>query len=113
MITKYQFSQILNFFLDKENMARELSCVFDKYNYQTDWISGEFFADDNAMEWILVLLEDIFKDESHWVRYWMYDLDFGRRYEPGTVISSDGKNIELYSVTDLWNLLMENLNDNN
>lgn len=111
MITKYQFAQIMNLFKDRDEMAQELNAIFNKHHYQLDWANGESYVDDEALQWILTLLEDIFHDEGHWITYWLYELTFGKQYKPGMIRDENGKDIELRSVTDLWNLLMENLDD--
>ena len=49
----------------------------------------------------LLLLED--KDD--WICYWVYELDCGRRWEEGTVVSKDGENIPLKTIEDLWAML--------
>lgn len=56
---------------------------------------------DNLVE----LLETLTEDEDHWISYWMFDLDCGRRYVDGCVRDEDGHIIFLKTVKDLWELL--------
>lgn len=58
---------------------------------------------------LLTTLEALFDDQdSGWIGYWIYDLDFGAKYSEGTVKDKDGNNIPLETVEDLWNLLVDN-----
>jgi hypothetical protein len=52
-------------------------------------------------------LEKIIGDEeSQWISYWVYELDFGKKYHPGTV-TVEGENIPFKTVEDLWIFLNE------
>lgn len=35
--------------------------------------------------------------------YFMYDLDYGRNWKPGTITDSDGNDLKLATMEDLWN----------
>lgn len=69
---------------------------------------------DDLMASIIELLEAHFNDQSEWISYWMWELNFGEKYEEGTVISN-GENIPLKSIEDLYKLLVDNIKagDNN
>jgi len=55
------------------------------------------------------LLRNIFNDESDWISYYIYDLDFGKEYREGVVQDENGQNVPLLTVEDLYNLLIENM----
>jgi hypothetical protein len=46
-------------------------------------------------------------DNSDWIEYFIYDLDFGVNWKEGMVTFED-KDIKLQTPIDLWNLLMDN-----
>jgi hypothetical protein len=59
-------------------------------------------------EGILVnLLEDIFKDKSEWIGYFLYELEFGSKYKDGMITDKNGENVKLATPEDLYNLLTE------
>lgn len=45
-----------------------------------------------------------FNDEFDWISYWMWELNFGENWKPGTV-TENGNDIPLKTIDDLWNLL--------
>lgn len=54
---------------------------------------------------IVELLEKIMNDtEDHWISYFIFDVDFGRKFKKGD-ITLNGKEINLYNYKDLWTLL--------
>lgn len=61
---------------------------------------------------VLSLLKMIMNDKYDWIDYWMYELDFGRKYHDGCVTDNQGNSIKLATIEDLWNLITED-NSNN
>ena len=53
------------------------------------------------------LLETLMGDKAEWISFWIYELDFGRKYKEGSVKYVNGENIVLKTTKDLWNLLTE------
>lgn len=53
------------------------------------------------------LLELVTADDAEWIAYFIFELDFGRSWKPGTVTAQDGTDIPLDTIDDLWNLLVE------
>ena len=106
MITFEQFSDCIEAIQDE--MKRE-----DKIN---DVLSNEFALErtmlyNPLLSEYIKLLRDIFKDEGDYIGYYVYDLDFGRDYHEGDIQDENGQNIPLLTVEDLYNLLVENMDN--
>lgn len=52
------------------------------------------------------MLTEVFADKSDWIGYYVYELDWGKGYKPGC-IKSNGKNVKLKTLDDLWSILHE------
>lgn len=63
------------------------------------------FSLPNQIDSVIDLLEYILHDEDDWIGYWLFELDCGKRYKPGMITESDGTDIPLATIEDLWNLL--------
>lgn len=63
----------------------------------------EVFLVDDLVE----LLTAITRDEDRWIESWIYDLNFGAYYEPGSVVV-DGENVPLFSVWNLYEVVAKN-----
>jgi len=74
-------------------------------------ISDHIEIGDKLSDSLINVLQDSFQDKSDWVYYWVFELNYGADYVPGSVII-DNKNVELKTEEDLYNLLMENKNAN-
>lgn len=57
---------------------------------------------------VVDLLKRIFDDEFDNIEYFIYELDFGKRYVPGMIIS-DGENIDLSTADKLYDYLIKNM----
>lgn len=57
------------------------------------------------LEEVVGLLENIFNDESHWIDYFCYELDFGKEWSAGMVKDVDGNDIPLKTAADLYKLI--------
>ena len=69
---------------------------------------GGFYIDGYS-EIILNLLEELINDESGWIGYFIYDLEWGKKYHTGCVKSKEGKNLRLKTVSDLYNIIIKKI----
>lgn len=53
---------------------------------------------------IIDILQEVFNDESEWIAYFIYDLDFGEGWYEGC-ITDNGENIPLRNAGELYDLL--------
>lgn len=61
---------------------------------------------------IVNLLEIIMGDkENDWIGYFCWELDFGRRYEPGCAKEPNGTSIPLSITKELYDLLIKNMEE--
>lgn len=78
-------------------------------NFGLNIYECEDFTDiaDRFSDFLSELLElehnDVFGDD---ISYYMVELDFGKKWQPGMVIQ-DGKDIKLQNSQDLWDLIVE------
>ena len=59
---------------------------------------------DNILDIQLIKILKAETDDTDWIEYFIYELDFGEKYEDGS-ITENGKNIKLKTPEDLWELL--------
>ena len=59
---------------------------------------------------IVDILQETFDDkENDWIGYALYELDWFERYKDGMITDKDGRNIPLRDASDLYDLLIENI----
>ena len=110
MITKMQFVDIINklkevndFVNETNERARKLSdaVMSDFFNTQSLSISHENI--------VVELLEDMFND-SDLIGWWLYELDYGRKFKMGDLVDN-GVEIDLSTSEKLYDYLKEKNND--
>lgn len=100
MLSRETFRNAINFIQIRGEKEEELTNLFNE-NFGDSYL---FFCSDYATELIKVLEEATYDKENDWISYFCWELDFGKRWVPGTVMQ-DGKDIPLETVDDLYNLL--------
>ena len=53
-------------------------------------------------------LKESMKDEYDWIDYFMYELDFGKKYYDGCVLDKDKSIIDLSTAENLYEFLIKN-----
>ena len=110
MITKMHFVDIINklkevndFVNETNDRARKLSdaVMSDFFNAQSLSISHE--------DIVVELLEDMFND-SDLIGWWLYELDYGRKFKMGDLVDN-GVEIDLSTSEKLYDYLKEKNND--
>lgn len=102
-LTKSKFIEIIDFIKERKCAERKINDIMtDGYD---DCI---FFPNTKYESKMIELLEYIMEDTNHWISYFIYDLDFGNKYEVNTAIWCDnGEPIPLGTPEALYNFLME------
>jgi hypothetical protein len=68
-------------------------------------ITTDYFCIQNNLEpTITNILSYLTSDESDWIGYYIYELDFGRKWKKGKV-TFDNKDIKLKTPNDLWKII--------
>ena len=76
--------------------------------------SDTLFDSIRSPEGMLGVLAYIFNDEqSGWIDYYVFELEWGKNYEDGMVTDKDGSNIPLATLRDLYRLLTKDRENNN
>ena len=100
MLTKEQFRHYINFIQQRQEAQDKINELFsDEF---TDCIFWPYERYEIAM---VNLLKDVMYDECDWIGYFIYELDFGATWRPGTVTEGD-IDIPLGTVDDLYDLLI-------
>ena len=109
MISKEQFVNIIDRLRETNDFVEETN---DKARNLQDAIESDFF---NAMslsvshESIVVqLLENMFND-SDYISWWIYELDYGRNYKEYCIQDADGNAIDVSTAEKLYDFLISEM----
>lgn len=95
-MTKENFSELIN------AVKSHSEYIWNLYkDYGIDFVNSPVMEIENE---ITKYLKAQFDDKCDWINYWMWELNFGENWKPGTV-TENGNDIPLKTIDDLWNLL--------
>lgn len=87
--------------IDRKNSSM-LQEMFPDDSIYCGYNNSELF---NALNKIL---KESMKDEYDWIDYFMYELDFGKKYYDGCVLDKDKSIIDLSTAENLYEFLIKN-----
>jgi len=58
---------------------------------------------------VVRLLEAIFNDKGEWISYFLYQLEWGKKYEDGCVFDVDYSYIRLNTIKELYDFLVKEM----
>jgi len=107
MITKKGFVEIIDKLRQVHDFVNETNANARKLN---DAIISDFFDASSLSisheDIVLQLLENIFNGTDI-LSWWLYDLDYGRKYKAGCIQDKYGKDIDLSTAEKLYDFLVE------
>lgn len=106
IMSKESFYKVIDDYKTMFDFTDEMNELFDKY--KTD---GNIYP-PMCTKTVTDLLEFIFNDKDQWINYWIWELEFGERFEDGDAKDADGSNIPLKTMENLYNLLVKNMEEN-
>lgn len=99
-------------FCDYISEIQRLNIIEDKLQQATADLDFFKFSFCDYESLTVSILEDIFNDTKNgWISYWIYELNYGKDYCEGCVISKEGSIIKLKTAENLYDLLMDNINE--
>lgn len=102
------FYEILTYLQAMQDLESEFKIMLEKSNLDVEFHRNSF-VDMKLVDFLLRALEKMFLDSERWIRYWITELDFGRKWEPGTVTDSDGTDVKLQTAQQLHAFLLKKL----
>lgn len=111
MLSKNSFIRSINFIKERMEGQDAIGKLFKKeFDDSIFWPYCKYETE------LIRVLKEIFQDtENEWIDYFIYELDFGKRWKPNTITEKDktGKvrDIPLGTVEDLYNLLLEDMSE--
>ena len=107
--------------ISKKQFIKHMKDLKELYKIEDDIIKAfkkldpdfGYFSLGKSISLIINILEDAFDDESEWISYFIYDLNWGKRWTKKSITDNKGKPINMSTLSELYNVLIENLNKEN
>jgi hypothetical protein len=101
MITKGLFIEVIEGLKKQRELHRAATDAFQVI-LPNDYISG---TEDTLEPLLIKVLETLMGDTEDWIGYYIYELDFGSKWEEGKV-TVNGQDQRLETAEDLWDFLL-------
>ena len=105
-ISKEEFVEILNRLRDSSDLVRKVNSLFrnSRDNVECDFCNGAALQISHEST-VVFLLRKLLKDAVENIDYYIYELDYGRQYEPGIITDENGHDIDFSSAEKLYDYL--------
>ena len=105
-ISKEKFVEILNRLRDSSDLVSKVDELFrnSRENVECDFCNGASLQISHEST-VVFLLRKLLRDAVENIDYYIYELDYGRKYEPGMITDENGHDIDLSSAEKLYDYL--------
>ena len=105
-LTKKEFVKIMNRLRDSSDLVNKVDELFinSRDNVECDFCNGAGLQISHESI-VVQLLSKIMRDNSDDIGYFIYELDYGRKYEPGMITDENGKDIDIGTTEKLYEYL--------
>lgn len=111
MITKEQFVKIINRLRDYNDLQDKIQDLFRDNidNQEMDFMNaGSICVGHETI--VVKLLENMF-NERRTLSWWIYELDYGRKYKEGCISEANGTIIDLSTPEKLYEYLIKEMEE--
>lgn len=109
MITKNEFIEIIDRLRETDELVTDVN---ERIASSKEVVISDFTNAGSMMicheDIVIKLLANMFND-SDTLSWWMYELEYGRKYFPGCIQDKNGKNIDLSNESKLYDYLIEQM----
>lgn len=114
-MTKKLFIETISFLEERSKFQEDLQSLLDKeleegFNFIYPYTKWENMLVKILEEELEVEFED--RTRTDWISYFIYELEFGKKWEPGMITDVDGSDIDLSTSEKLYDFLISE-NDSN
>ena len=104
---KKTFCKVIEELCEGDRLQRKVASAVRQYNNIIHSDYPEPFGMVITHDFLVVdLLAEIMDDQMGDIEYFCYELDFGEKYEPGTVTDEHGNEIDLSTAEKLYDFLI-------
>lgn len=101
------FQEVLEFIETRSVQTEILDAVVKDISPDSN-----IFDDTEMYSLLTKMLKEATNDKYDYINYWMWELDFGASWEPGTLLDTNNEEIPLKTVEDLWKFLVSTYEEN-
>ena len=98
-LSKEEFANCISALKKIDDFHSGLDSLFKKFE-----VDGFFYPPD-CSETVLFILRKLFQDSEDLIKYYVSELNFGKKWREGTLVDENGQDLPLGSPEDLYEVL--------
>jgi hypothetical protein len=107
-LSKKEFCDILERLRESRDLVNRVDALFrhSRENIENDFCNGASLQISHERT-VIRLLKLIMDDDANWIEYFIYELDYGRKYEPGIILDEKSNDIDISSSGKLYDFISD------
>lgn len=109
ILSKKEFVDVMNRLRGASDLQEQVNKLFhdSRENIENDFCNAAALQISHENS-VVFLLKRIMRDQYEYIDYFIYELDYGRKYEEGMITEADGRNIDIHSSELLYDFILNN-----
>ena len=109
ILSKKEFVDVMNRLREASDLQEQVNKLFhdSRENIENDFCNAAALQISHENS-VVFLLKRIMRDQYEYIDYFIYELDYGRKYEEGMITEADGRNVDIHSSELLYDYILNN-----
>ena len=109
VLSKQEFVDIINRLRDASDLREQVDEIFhnSRENIENDFCNAAALQISHESS-VVFLLKKMLHDKYDYIEYFIYELDYGRKYETGIITDENGQDIDIHTPELLYGFISNN-----
>lgn len=109
ILSEKEFVDIINRLRESADLREQVDKLFrnSRENVENDFCNAASLQISHESS-VVFLLKRIMHDQYEYIDYFIYELDYGRKYEAGMITDENGQDIDMHSPNLLYDFISKN-----
>lgn len=109
ILSEQEFIDIINRLQEASDLQEQVDKLFrnSRENIEKDFCNAAALQISHESS-VIFLLKRIMHDQYEYIDYFIYELDYGRKYESGMIIDENGQDIDIHTPKLLYDFISNN-----
>lgn len=106
ILSKKEFVDVMNRLREASDLQEQVNKLFrnSRGNIENDFCNAAALQISHESS-VVFLLKRIMRDQYDYIEYFIYELDYGRKYEAGMITDEDGHDIDIHTPELLYDYI--------
>ena len=109
ILSEQEFVDIINRLREVSDLQEQVNKLFrnSRENIENDFCNAAALQISHESS-VVFLLKRIMRDQYEYIDYFIYELDYGRKYETGMITDENGQDIDIHTQNLLYDFISNN-----